>query len=289
MLIFLPLIYLFTGFLLGKFNIDVKGKFSYLLTKLVIPLVIIHNIATYQPGVFIIILSSMIIMVTMILISRLVTKDPLQNLCFSYLNIGWLGLPIVSTLFGNTAAMVFISIYVGNSILGNAIGPLLLSPNKHIKQKVLNTFRSPPVIAFTLGVLLIPCRDIIDTYTMRPYEVLKFFMSFLGMSVLGIWLSQTKIIIENIINAWKAFILRGIATFFVITVFILICSYFNIQLVTENKPALYLICILPPAANIIILETHYIKTGRSASMIACGTLISIIAIGIYTCAFYLFQ
>jgi hypothetical protein len=39
--------------------------------------------------------------------------------------------------------------------------------------------------------------------------------------------------------------------------------------------------LLPPAANIVALETHYQGTGHSAKYIASGTLASAILIALY--------
>ena len=39
--------------------------------------------------------------------------------------------------------------------------------------------------------------------------------------------------------------------------------------------------LLPPAANIVALETHYQGTGYSAKYIASGTIASSILIGVY--------
>ncbi|WP_234480085.1 hypothetical protein [Erwinia sp. S38] len=61
----------------------------------------------------------------------------------------------------------------------------------------------------------------------------------------------------------------------------------SIQILTDNAAKLYLFCLLPPAANIIVLETHYLGTGRSAKAISCGTCISIVAIAIYAAAIVL--
>ncbi|MBJ7435635.1 MAG: hypothetical protein JHC54_07755, partial [Acinetobacter sp.] len=38
---------------------------------------------------------------------------------------------------------------------------------------------------------------------------------------------------------------------------------------------------LPPAANIVALETHYQGTGMSAKYIASGTIISCVVVSIY--------
>ena len=65
------------------------------------------------------------------------------------------------------------------------------------------------------------------------------------------------------------------------TCFIYIAGLLKLELVAANKPALYMLCLLPPAANIIVLETHYCRTGRSAGLIACGTLLSLSMIAVY--------
>jgi predicted permease len=85
-------------------------------------------------------------------------------------------------------------------------------------------------------------------------------------------------------TALAPFAARLVAFSALISVFIWLCQYYRVDLVTENQPTLYLLGFLPPAANIIVLETHYMKSGRSASMIACGTCLSIIAIGLYAAA-----
>ncbi|AXF85302.1 hypothetical protein DTO96_101032 [Ephemeroptericola cinctiostellae] len=278
--IFSPIIYLLFGLILGKFPIELKGRISMLLTKVVIPLVIIYNIATHQSGTFVIMAGIIVMMFLMLCLSRMVTKDPVQNLCFFYLNIGWLGLPIASTLFGDGAAMVIIAAYVGSSLFGNSIGVGLMAHGQDIKTRIWQTLQAPPVWALLVGILCLPLHNSIEA--LKPiYDVLKFLMGFMGMVVLGIWLSSTKITASDFKSALIPFFIRCMTIFVFVSLFILVCQYYDIALVLNNKPTLYLLCLLPPAANIIVLETHYMKSGRSASMIACGTCLSIAAIAAY--------
>jgi hypothetical protein len=276
-----PLLYLFAGFLLGKSGLNVKARASALLTRLIIPLVIIFNIATHPPGVFVVIAGIMAVMSLMLLISRLVTKDPVQNLCFCYLNIGWLGLPVASSLFGNGAAMIFIAAYVGSSLFGNSVGVGLLVKGADLRARIRETLKAPPVWSLATGILLSPFSDVIASQGHAAYAVLKFLMSFTGMAILGIWLSETPVRISDFRQALLPFIGKALGLFVLLSGFILVCTHWQIDLVSQNRAALYMICLLPPAANIVVLETHYLQTGRSASMIACGTVLSIIAVGIY--------
>ena len=140
--ILLPFAYLFFGFLLGKTKLEVKGKASYVLTKIVITLVIIYNIATYRADVFILMAAMIIMRSCMLLISRFITKDTVKRLCFCYLNIGWLALPVASTVWGDGAARLLIAVYTGSSIFGNSVGAGLLSNGP--ARRLLTKRRSPP-------------------------------------------------------------------------------------------------------------------------------------------------
>ena len=276
-----PLLYLAIGIFLGKHPLEIKGKIAKLLTMVIIPIVIVYNIATHKDGTFVIMFGMVAIMLILLLGSRRFTNDPVQNLCFCYLNIGWLGLPIASSLFGESAAMVIIAAYVGSSLFGNSIGVGLMAHGQNIGARVKQTLKAPPVWALLVGVCCIPFRNYIETPVKPIYDVMKFLMGFFGMVVLGIWLSSTHVNLSDFKKALLPFMIRALSMFILISVFIAIGQYCDIDLISSNKPTLYLLCLLPPAANIIVLETHYMKSGRSASVIACGTCVSIIAISVY--------
>ncbi|OWY40878.1 permease [Xenophilus sp. AP218F] len=276
-----PLLYLLLGLALGRAPFEIKSRASALLTKAVIPLVIIYNIATHRPGVFAIMTGMMAMMIALLLLSRTQSRDPVQNLCFSYLNIGWLGMPVASTLYGDGAAMVFIAAYVGSSLLGNSVGVGLMAQGRDLKTRAWETLKAPPVWALLAGLACIPLGPELEARARPIYEALKFLMSLLGMSILGIWLSATRLRLSDLGAALRLSALRAVAVGALLTLFIALSRQLDIRLVLENQQALYLMCLLPPAANIIVLETHYMKSGRSASLIACGTCISIAAIGVY--------
>ena len=102
------------------------------------------------------------------------------------------------------------------------------------------------------------------------------------MAILGIWLSQSTFDTKGFKKSLIEFICRASLMTGIVFLFIYFCKYLDLQIVTENSLALYLICLLPPAANIIVLETHYLKSGRSATMIAWGTCISLCAITVFS-------
>lgn len=279
--ILLPFAYLFFGFLLGKTKLEVKGKASYVLTKIVIPLVIIYNIATYRADVFILMAAMIIMMSCMLLISRFITKDTVKRLCFCYLNIGWLALPVASTVWGDGAARLLIAVYTGSSIFGNSVGAGLLVNDDAQRFDIKKTITSPPVAALLIGLACIPLGGFMQSHVQPVYRLLKWLMSFLGMAILGIWLAGIKLHVADIKETVKWIILRAVTVSLFVSAWIFIGGILHLELVTGNKEALFMLSILPPAANIIVLETHYRKTGESAGMIACGTLLSIGLIIVY--------
>lgn len=104
-------------------------------------------------------------------------------------------------------------------------------------------------------------------------------MTFCGMCVLGIWLRNAKYTCSDFIESIYSI-------FFKIILGILLCLYLKIILndsiiIAENIYVIMLIFILPPAANIVALETAYLKSGSSINYIGASTIISIVYILLY--------
>ncbi len=277
MTLFLPLIYLLCGLIVGKLTWDAKPVLSLLLTKFIIPVVIIYNIATNFSNMGVVLITTIVVMSIMLLTGKFLRINPVSTLCFSYLNIGWLGLPVAASLFGNQAAAIFISAYIGSSIVGNSLGAWLLTG---IRFNIRKLIRMPPVIALIIGCILLPLGKQIHELDLI-YSLAKFLMSFLGMAILGMWLTKSKITLTDIRNTIQTFLKKAAAYFCILSALLGLACLCRQNLILENSAALYLFCLLPPAANIIVLETHYLGTGYSVKPISCGTCISIIAIGIY--------
>lgn len=122
-----------------------------------------------------------------------ITKDPVKNLCFCYVNIGCIGIPLGTAMFPDpsgsglpTASSLIITVYVGGSIFGNSVSASLLQEGvtSH-KDKILGVLKAPPIIALIIGLLLMPFGEEISKYGKDVFIALKFIMSFFGMAVLG--------------------------------------------------------------------------------------------------------
>ena len=129
--IILPLIYLGLGLGLAlllpdRWSTRLKEDASTLLTRWIIPAVIIYTVATSRPELFFVAASTMVLMLLGRALCRAHHRDPVQKLAFVYLNAGLFGIPVVAGFWGEEAVRVYIGAYIGNSIMGNILGTSLL-------------------------------------------------------------------------------------------------------------------------------------------------------------------
>ena len=307
--IILPLIYLSLGLGLAlllpeRWSTRLKEGASTLLTRWIIPAVIIYTVATSRPELFFVAASTMVLMLLGVLSAGRITGDPVQKLAFVYLNAGLFGIPVVAGFWGEEAVRVYIGAYIGNSIMGNILGTSLLrgdasarrpgagegnapeaqSPRSHggTFRTVLRGLRtSPPVIAVVVGLLCLPAGPILSVHGAGFYRVLTWVFSFIGLIVLGMWLGVAKLHRADLTRAagW-AFLRAVLVSVYSIGVLALAHwahdtagVYFD-QLLAHPQ-VLFLLAVLPPAANIVILETHYRHEGTAAPVIAAGAVVSI--------------
>ena len=95
---------------------------------------------------------------------------------------------------------------------------------------------------------------------------------------LGMWLRKTKVHIEDLLSSTKLAILKLVCG-------VVLCSlaYFFLPVpqIHQYIGVMFLLFCLPPAANIVALETHYQGTGVSAKYIASGTIVSCVVCVLY--------
>lgn len=281
-----PLFYMLGGLVVGKFLPRIRGSLSSILTKIFIPYVIIYNLLTYQEGMILIAIFSVIFCTLLFTISYTLSQDKLMALAFSYLNIGWLGLPLAIAMFGDTASRIIIAAYIGSSIFGNIASVAAMQEQGGWRIMVSRTLISPPVLAVVAGLALrnLPV-DLAGTAVLQiGYGLAKHLMSIVGMCILGIWLYSSRITTTSIKTSIPTALMRLGAGSVIVGLFLLVANTLGIEVVVENAAVLFILPLLPPAANIVVLETYYRGTGHSAAMIASGTLVSLLLLSIYASA-----
>jgi len=261
---------------------QIKTILSSLLAKFFIPVVIIYNLVFYQAGSLSLIIFSFSICIFLFYLYKKITKNSLHALCFSYINMAWLGFPFAIALFGPSVSAPMVAVYIGGSVFGNIWAVAALSQQQESVYKVLlKIAKSPPILAITIAIF---CR-IIGIQHLTEHQILdavytfaKIGMSFAGMCVLGIWLRRTKVQIQDLIQSGKI-------AFYKILCGLVICSGVYYWVPIPNIDAyigvMFLLFCLPPAANIVALETYYQGTGTSAKIIASGTMVSCLVVFIF--------
>lgn len=306
--IILPLIYLGIGLGLAlllpeRWSTRLKEGASTLLTRWIIPAVIIYTVATSRPELFFVAASTMVLMLLGVLCAGRITGDPVQKLAFVYLNAGLFGIPVVAGFWGEEAVRVYIGAYIGNSIMGNILGTSLLrsgfktdaeagegnAPDTRATRSRGGTLRtvlrglrtSPPVIAVAVGLLCLPAGPFLNTHAAGIYRLITWVFSFVGLMVLGMWLSTARLHRTDLIQALRWALLRVVLVS-VYSVGILTAAHWmhthtgvHLDQLLAHPQVLFILGVLPPAANIVILETHYRHEGTAAPIIASGAVVSL--------------
>lgn len=291
MSVLFPIVYMLGGLLVGRYLPSIRGVLSRLLTKVFIPYVIVYNILTYQDGTAMIAIFSIVFCSLLFAIRYWVSRDNLDSLIFSYLNIGWLGLPLAIAIFGDAASRIIISAYIGSSVFGNIASVAAMQKKSSWNAMVSKTLLSPPVLALAAGLALkvLPVDFSKLSELQFAYDLSKNLMSIVGMCILGIWLYSSRITVASIQASVPMALMRLIFGSIIVLFAVWGGGVLGVDVVTNNIPVLFILPLLPPAANIVVLETYYRGTGHSASMIASGTLVSLALLSLYASALLIFM
>ena len=282
MALILPLISFLVGYWGVHFLKPIRSLLAALLARLFIPLLIIYNMVFYKEGSLWLIGFSFLSSIIFFSIFYYFQKDKLRALCFSYLNGAWLGLPFALAVFGPEASSTIVALYIGGSLFGNICAVMAVSEAKQDLSFIIkNVLLSPPVIALTTAAVL-SFWDF-SPFEYHPvvqgvYQLNKVLVTFSGMCVLGMWLSKVRIGWSDLKRSLLLISSRMLLA-------VLLCTAAYLLLPIPHLMLTYAVMLmffcLPPAANIVALETHYQGTGYSAKYIASGTVASAILIGIY--------
>ena len=298
----LPLLYLGVGFGLAMLLPEhwgnrLKESASALLTRWIIPTVIVYIVATSRPELFFMAASTMVLMALLVRCAAFFTNDPVQRLALVYLNAGIFGIPVVASFWGEEAVRLYVGAYIGNSVMGNILGTSLMRretnteelTNSRVKpaQKAAvgavwrSLLTNRPIIAVAIGLICLPAGSFLSVHGAGFYRVLTWIFSFIGLIVLGMWLGAAKLHRADLTRAAGWSLLRaGFVSVYSIGVLVLArwahdTAGVHFDQLLAHPQVLFILAVLPPAANIVILETHYRHEGTAAPVIAAGAVVSV--------------
>lgn len=298
----LPLLYLGVGFGLAlllpeRWGNRLKESASALLTRWIIPTVIVYLVATSRPELFFMAASTMALMALLVRCAAFFTNDPVQRLAFVYLNAGIFGIPVVASFWGEEAVRLYVGAYIGNSVMGNILGTSLmrreattdgltnsgaeLTHKAAVGAVVRSLLTNRPVIAVAIGLICMPAGPFLNAHAAGIYKFITWVFSFVGLVVLGMWLSTARLHRTDLKQAARWAVLRVVLVS-VYSVGILTAAHWmnthtgvHLDQLLAHPQVLFILGVLPPAANIVILETHYRHEGTAAPIIASGAVVSL--------------
>ena len=298
----LPLLYLGVGFGLAMLLPEhwgnrLKESASALLTRWIIPTVIVYIVATSRPELFFMAASTMVLMALLVRCAAFFTNDPVQRLALVYLNAGIFGIPVVASFWGEEAVRLYVGAYIGNSVMGNILGTSLMrreanadgltnSQSKPARKAAVGAvlrslLTNRPIIAVAIGLICLPAGPFLNTHAAGIYRLITWVFSFVGLMVLGMWLSTARLHRTDLKQAARWALLRVVLVS-VYSVGILTAAYWmhthtgvHLNQLLAHPQVLFVLGVLPPAANIVILETHYRHEGTAAPIIASGAVVSL--------------
>ena len=298
----LPLLYLGVGFGLAMLLPEhwgnrLKESASALLTRWIIPTVIVYIVATSRPELFFMAASTMVLMALLVRCAAFFTNDPVQRLALVYLNAGIFGIPVVASFWGEEAVRLYVGAYIGNSVMGNILGTSLMRretnteelTNSRVKpaQKAAvgavwrSLLTNRPIIAVAIGLICLPAGPLLNTHAAGIYRLITWVFSFVGLMVLGMWLSTARLHRTDLKQAVRWALLRVVLVS-VYSVGVLTAARWmhtrtgmHLEQLMAHPQVLFVLGVLPPAANIVILETHYRHEGTAAPVIAAGAVVSV--------------
>ena len=303
----LPLLYLGVGFGLAMLLPEhwgnrLKESASALLTRWIIPTVIVYIVATSRPELFFMAASTMVLMALLVRCAAFFTNDPVQRLALVYLNAGIFGIPVVASFWGEEAVRLYVGAYIGNSVMGNILGTSLMrreantdglttSRSKPTRKAVTrkaavgavlrSLLTNRPIIAVAIGLICLPVGPLLNTHAAGIYRLITWVFSFVGLMVLGMWLSTARLHRTDLKQALRWAVLRVVLVS-VYSVGILTAAHWmhthtgvHLEQLLAHPQVLFILGVLPPAANIVILETHYRHEGTAAPIIASGAVVSL--------------
>ncbi|WP_257604884.1 permease [Rothia mucilaginosa] len=303
----LPLLYLGVGFGLAMllpehWGNSLKESASALLTRWIIPTVIVYIVATSRPELFFMAASTMVLMALLVRCAAFFTNDPVQRLALVYLNAGIFGIPVVASFWGEEAVRLYVGAYIGNSVMGNVLGTSLMrreantdglttSRAKPTRKAVTHKaavgavlrslLTNRPIIAVAIGLICLPAGPFLNTHAAGIYRLITWVFSFVGLMVLGMWLSTARLHRTDLTQALRWALLRVVLVS-IYSVGILTAAHWmhthtgvHLEQLLAHPQVLFILGVLPPAANIVILETHYRHEGTAAPIIASGAVVSL--------------
>ncbi|HLU89996.1 MAG TPA: hypothetical protein VKZ51_09210 [Cyclobacteriaceae bacterium] len=275
-LLFIPL-----GFWIGKKQWLTKNWITGPLIYVLMPVLVINHVLkadevklTLLPIMAFLLAAAMVIPAKLChhYISR--SDDPLiLKSAFSYFNVAFFGIPIVTALFGAEMVTTLICIYLGTALYGNTVGFYQIAKSKYSAQKaIFKVLKIPFLYIFLLALVL----KIWGAETPKPLaplvDVISVVVSAGGMMMVG--MNVVKVDFTGIDKRYfiKTLSFRTTSALLIVTLLIALEYVFMDDLDPKDRNILLLVALFPVAANLTVYASFLGSKEEASALIVLLTM-----------------
>ncbi len=214
--------------------------------------------------------------------------DPnLLKSSFSFFNIAFFGIPIVTALFGEEGVTVLICIYIGSALYGDIIGYFQIARSRFsFWESIKKVFKIPFIYAFSAGIVLKSVGADLPEEIEPVTDTFGTLVSVLGMMVIGTNLTKLNFKSINWEFIRKTLLLRTFAA--ILLMGLLIGGEFLLvdKLEEMDRQMLAMIALFPVAANITVFAAFFeSEEENSALLVLITMLLSLILVPLLALTF----
>ena len=172
---------------------------------------------------------------------------------FSFFNVAFFGIPIVTALFGEEGVTTLICIYVGTALYGNTIGYFKVAKSKYSTRKALSKIFKIPFLYVFLFALGLKFFQIETPDSISPaIDVFSVVVSGGGMMMVG--MNVLKVNFKALDKKYftKILSLRMVSAVLIMGLLLLLEYWLIGKLEEEDRQMLVLIPFFPVAANVTV-------------------------------------
>lgn len=264
----IPLYFLvILGYIGGKILHAQKETVAKLLIYTISPVVVFYGViktdlsfTTLSLPLFFFLFCSFIALFFFVIAKLIWKKDPIRNL-FAYGagqgNTGYFGLPVAIALFGNQALGLVILTTLGSLLYENLVGFYLLARGKHsVKESIIKAIKLPTIYAFFAGIIFLLLKINVTDNIVSLLEQFKGAYTVLGMMLIGLGLSTSKMKSFDSKFIGMAFLVKFAAWPLIMAGLIALdINYFHFYTPLIHQ-VLFLLSIVPLAANTVSYATE---------------------------------
>ncbi len=201
---------------------------------------------------------------------------------FSFFNVAFFGIPVVTALFGADGVTVLICIYVGTALYGNTIGYYQVARSKYsTREAIAKIFKIPFIYVFLLALLFKFVKIEMPASLVPVVDVFSVAVSAGGMMIVG--MNVLKVNFDALAKRYfsKLLALRVMSALAIMALLVMLEYAVIDYLEKEDRQMLALIPFFPVAANVTVYASFLgSKEEKSALLVLLSMLLSLILVPI---------